>query len=137
MTSAKMFVTKSPALPSRCVVCYTQAKGNQDFIDFGESIDYYGAITICDLCIVNASKLVGFVPVAEVEKAQAELVPLSAEVINLRLKVQSLESLVASYVGDPTFSIDSLLESLADVPIEFALADGFDESSASATSNQS
>ncbi len=123
MTSDKMFVTKAPALPSKCAVCYTQAKGQQDFIDFGASIDYYGAILICELCIVNAAKLVGFVSEADSLKAESDSTVAKAETIALRLKVQTLESLVASYVTDPDFDLNTLFNNVSDLPLEFEFSE--------------
>lgn len=49
--AAKVQLTSTPPLPAQCSVCGVHAKGHNDFADFGVSIDYYGAILICEDCI--------------------------------------------------------------------------------------
>jgi len=113
--TGKMFVTKTPASPSKCVVCYTDAKGETDFIDFGTDLDYYGAILICQYCIVNAAELVGMVPVARVEAAELNEAVAKYDVADFKKKVKTLEHLINTYgfgtVPDDTAGDATLFDS--------------------------
>lgn len=129
MTSQKMFITNSPALPARCVVCYSDAKSNQSFIDFGMQLDFYGAILICDLCMVNAAELVGFIPVAKFLETQQENRKLASSLFTANAKVKILESFVASYLSDPEFSFDAMLSANPDLSLFEGLTDSDDAGS--------
>lgn len=137
MSSDKIFVTKTPAMPSHCAVCYTQAKGNQDFIDFGASLDFYGAILICDLCIVNAALLVGYIPVAKFELAENQANAAITAHLEASKKVRILESFIAAYTSDPEFSIDSLLNSNPELSLFGDVAGESNDSSAGSTEDES
>lgn len=65
------FLERPVAAPSKCVVC-----GGYDrpVVDFGVSIQWYGAIVICTDCVGEAGRVVGLVSVGDVsdEKQYAE-----------------------------------------------------------------
>jgi hypothetical protein len=110
MSSEKIQITTTPALPSQCAVCHTHAKGVTRFIDFGSDIDYYGAIVICELCVVNAAENLGtMVPVAKFEMAEGQATTAINSLLNANRKIQVLESLVSTYMSDPDFNLDSYL----------------------------
>lgn len=101
MSSEKIQVTTTPALPSLCAVCHTHAKGVTRFIDFGSDIDYYGAIVICELCIVNAAETLGtLVPVAKYDQAVVSGQGYFDRLVAEKEKVKALESLIAAYGFD-------------------------------------
>lgn len=66
---SKYVVVKHPPLPATCVGCHKSANGVTDFVDFNTNVDYYGAILMCEDCFLECGRLLGLVPVAEVEDA--------------------------------------------------------------------
>lgn len=60
MTSRVAKVTY-PALPSSCVICNKSANGEFEFVDWGVNVDYYGALTICQYCVINVLELFDYV----------------------------------------------------------------------------
>ena len=113
----KITLTTTPALPSKCVVCNNDAKSTVPHIDFGTSLDYYGAITICSYCIVNAAELVGMIPVAKFTMAEDQANAAIKSLSNANRRVRVLELLVAEYTSNPNFSIDSWIDSNPDVTL--------------------
>ena len=129
--SGKMFLTKTPALPSKCAVCYTDAKGIKDFIDFGSSLDYYGAILICSDCIVNAAELVDMVPVARDLERENRIQKMSERYVIALEKVAALEHIVRAYdIGSDSGSASGTDPSV-DVQIDFSESDESDGESSS------
>jgi hypothetical protein len=122
MSSEKIQITTTPALPSQCAVCHTHAKGVTRFIDFGSDIDFYGAIVICELCIVNAAEELGtLVPVAKWKLEESMRLLAYEEMASLREKVKALESLIASYGFDR--HISAVANSGSDDPLPLGEAD--------------
>lgn len=118
MSSEKIQITTTPALPSQCAVCHTHAKGVTRFIDFGSDIDFYGAIVICELCIVNAAESLGtLVPVAKFNLAASTRDDLRSALLDEKEKVKALESLIASYGFDRHTS--AVANSGSDDPLPF------------------
>lgn len=54
-------VTNSPALPAKCISCNNDhAILNVPFVDFGMSLDFFGALAICKWCVFEAAKLLEY-----------------------------------------------------------------------------
>lgn len=94
MTS-KITKTTEPALPSSCSVCSVAAKGYNAFYDFGVSIDWYGAILICEDCAQNLAELLDLTKITRLETAVAEGEALIAELIEQK---KALEHVVSAYL---------------------------------------
>jgi hypothetical protein len=57
---SRVALITEPALPAECVICKRSANGKVQFVDFNASLDYYGAIVICEDCIKETLRLMGF-----------------------------------------------------------------------------
>src|SRR5690606_24387393 len=97
-------------------VCHTPSKGTTKFIDFGADLDFYGAILICEFCVVNAAESLGtLVSVAKWQLEESMRLMAYKGMAELREKVSALEHLIAAYGFDrhldfdPDSSIDSPL----------------------------
>ena len=122
MNQEKIQITTTPALPSQCAVCHTHAKGVTRFIDFGSDIDFYGAIVICELCVVNAAESLGtMVPVAKYENEKNLKSSLHDAWMTEKEKVKALESIIAAYGFDR--HIDSSANSGSDLPLPLGETD--------------
>jgi hypothetical protein len=61
----KVQVTERPmAAPAKCVVC---GAVDRPVVDFGMSLDFYGAILFCVDCMGSIAYAIGYAPVAAVE----------------------------------------------------------------------
>jgi len=58
---AKYQLTKDPAQPQKCAGCGVNANGQNEFVDFNLSLDYYGAVIFCMSCAKEIAATVGFV----------------------------------------------------------------------------
>lgn len=93
MSTDRVALVTSPALPARCVICNFSANGRRRFLDFNVSIDYYGAILICEDCLLeNANLLDGPVAAAkrQVEEMQEKLEEVTNELDRYKFVVSSL-----------------------------------------------
>jgi uncharacterized protein YuzB (UPF0349 family) len=118
------FITTNPAAPSKCIVCNVSAKANLKYLDFGVSFDYYGAITICELCMENVFNLFDRAPVAKDSNGENEQA-LMAQLAYAEKKIEVLENVVATYCvsisgkSDPQFELDSELQHSSDDNSDF------------------
>lgn len=123
----KMFITTAPALPGKCVVCYTDAQGTRKFLDFGMSLDFYGAVLICEACVTNAAELFGFTPVLIDTDKELETEVLVGKLAETVQKVEALESVLRSYnFGSPANEF-ALPVADPDLPLEFTESKQSDE----------
>lgn len=48
-------------IPSKCMICGRGPDPDRKFIDFGQQIEFYGAIYYCDICMSEVAKAVGYI----------------------------------------------------------------------------
>lgn len=93
-----MFVITTPlALPGCCVVCNSQER--KQFVDLEFSMDFYGALIICELCVKSMATLLGQID-PNAEEQRLSTAQLELEVNALSVKLNALEGLadaMASY----------------------------------------
>ena len=98
MVNSKYKTTTTPALPARCIGCNNEAKGDKEFVDLTASIDYYGAIAICEDCVREiAMSCFGLVSMDNVVEMSEELVTANQFITVLTEKMKALERVVAVY----------------------------------------
>lgn len=95
--AGRIQMTLSPMLPATCAVCNRSANNEVRFIDFAKNLDYYGAIVICESCIVEAAELFDCAPVAlanhlaeEVESLREILQEVQENNVRLNTTLDSL-----------------------------------------------
>lgn len=71
--SDKVTLTKTPPLPSTCCICNFSADGTRNFVDFQMSLDFHGAIVICEACFPPVASLFGYIHESELSDIQAQL----------------------------------------------------------------
>lgn len=96
-TSGRFQLVDSPALPGKCAVCGYSASGENEpsdrrqYIDFGMDLDFYGAVVICTVCMIEVAEGLGYILperadeiITESERVKAENARLGAavEVVN-------------------------------------------------------
>lgn len=99
------------ALPVACIACGVSTK---PVVDFGVSIDYYGAVYICVDCVKEMAHMFGFVPRKEFENVVDEL-----EVVKANLK--DAENAVTDAVKDINERANLLhtdLHTIFNVPVQ-------------------
>lgn len=65
-----------PALPGKCAVCGYAGGGGGNFrrfVDWGISLDFYGAVIFCTFCIEHVANLLGYLSPEQGEKLELEL----------------------------------------------------------------
>jgi hypothetical protein len=59
-SSGRVVLVTEPALPATCVICTRSADGAIRFVDFNFSLDYYGAVVICEDCLKECLGLLDY-----------------------------------------------------------------------------
>lgn len=109
------YLERPVAPPAKCMVCMGY---NNPVVDFGMSIDRYGAVVICVPCITEAGRVVGLVSAGEVsaEKQYAE------RFIENYLNDNSLVAIPRDFFDTALDSVRGLSDALAGailhVPVE-------------------
>jgi hypothetical protein len=68
--SGRVKLVTEPALPATCAICVRSADGTIKFVDFNVSLDYYGAVVICEDCIKECMGLFDYIPKERLEIAK-------------------------------------------------------------------
>lgn len=88
------------ALPHKCAGCGypggTSETGiaARQFIDWGITLEYYGAVIFCENCIIEVASVLGFVPPEKIDAALDKITELLAQNQELRLANDSLRTTV-------------------------------------------
>lgn len=113
--SGRIHIVTEPALPATCVVCRRSANGAVKFIDFNFSLDYYGAVVLCEDCIKESLSLLDYTPninftnkVEELVAAQEELRQVKNERDKYKSVVDSLRivGVIGNFDGDESKDTD-------------------------------
>lgn len=73
------------ALPGKCTICgYGGGDGRRRFIDFGLSLDFFGAVNFCTDCMAEISRKIGFIPKEEFDMLRLENSELRSIIDDLR-----------------------------------------------------
>jgi len=92
----KFQIVTSTLLPHKCWACGSEADGTKEFIDFGVSIDYEGAIYICLNCSTEIAHTIGFITSFERDEALLELEKISSELSEAKDNVRAFTDLFVS-----------------------------------------
>lgn len=132
------------ALPGHCYFCGSGTKGS--YLDWGVSIEFYGALYTCNECTFSAAKLFGFLSPIEVNTLVDQNRELNERVITLEIQrsalAESVQSLAVANFGHnelmvvheqrngstDSFSNDNSSDLLDDVP---SVLDASEESESS------
>ena len=57
-------------IPGHCAVCGTP---NRPVVDFGMTLEFYGAVYLCEVCLTEAARTIGMVTAEEFAKVKAGL----------------------------------------------------------------
>lgn len=106
-------LTETPG-PHKCIACGMDATGKNEFVDFGVSLDYVGAILICRNCCEEIADVVGFVPSEAADEAAARIKELLDELEQAHNETRKLDNVIAEYYRDK-LAPDSLAD-LVDEP---------------------
>jgi len=139
--SDRITITKYPPLPSSCAICLFSADGQRGFLDFQMSLDYYGAVVICEECVAPVAQLFGYVPESELEEIGIDLAATKLDLERTRERhaelERTLDSLFAfrpSLIGNDSVADEKPVESATEDPGQPELpirASGEDDSATS------
>lgn len=88
-----MILTSSPqALPGSCYFC--GSSNRESFVDTQISIDFHGALYICDICTRGMGAMVGMLSAEDAEKIYRKLAELETETYNLKKERDGLKAAV-------------------------------------------
>lgn len=59
--------------PGVCFVCKSSGGDGRQFVDYGETIDFYGVVYVCTYCVAEVAKVLGFVTPAEVDVMKGQI----------------------------------------------------------------
>lgn len=80
------------ALPGCCWMC--RSSNREWYVDTQQSIDFYGAVYLCNECIIEMSRLAGMFTVEDVEEFQNRIAFFEDENYHLRVRVSGLEQAI-------------------------------------------
>ena len=81
-TTSRFQLTEVPLVsPGKCAVCGSATK---PVVDFGMTIQFYGAVLMCVECLSEASARIGMVPRSELEACEARLSQSFQDELNQR-----------------------------------------------------
>jgi hypothetical protein len=92
-----MEITFSPsALPGSCYFC---GSGNREFyIDTKLSVEFHGAMYICNICAEELARLVRFIPHDEYKEILAEKEQLEEHTYQLRVQLDGFQGAIDAFV---------------------------------------
>lgn len=97
MTMSKYSVTYAPPLPAKCAGCGADALGHNRFIDLTLSLDFYGAVLLCESCAKEMVGLIDFCPVAERDDALHDLQSAQEKIEELVEEIGTLNGVISSF----------------------------------------
>ena len=107
LPSSRFRLLDKPTInPGKCAVC---GGVETPVIDFGATVQFYGAVMICTTCLAEAARGIGMVPVSEVVDSQKA----ADQVVNEYLANHNLKVITNEQFG----SISSLYAGLHDIAI--------------------
>lgn len=71
--------------PGVCALCGDAGGDGRQFVDFGKSVEWYGVVYFCTVCVTEAAKLLGFGNVAS-EQNEIDRLRFEYEGLDLRQK---------------------------------------------------
>jgi len=114
--SAKYQIMEHPgALPGCCFMCRADATNREWFVDIGLQIEFHGAAYICNMCLYEMARTVGWITPQEADVMETSLketlednARLQTQVNDLRAVEESIANLVRSRGG----SLDPIIGGL-------------------------
>lgn len=94
--SDKITITQYPPLPSLCCICNFSSDGKRRFLDFQMSLDVYGAVTICEFCIIPVAHLFDFVSKDSLEVTKLYLEASNQTIVGLKKENEQLNTTLDS-----------------------------------------
>lgn len=110
------------ALPGCCFKCSAGMGSREFFIDFEFSMDFYGAVYICNECLTEMAHTAGFITPVEAEAFKKQIAELETDKFQLEVRLQGLERgldglRTAGYLADSTFNHSNQPDSLIDLGV--------------------
>lgn len=82
------------ALPGACFKCRCGSENRDWFIDLGFSMDDYGAVIICNECVIEMAYAAGMITSAHADQLNQKLSALTTENEELKIRNEGLEQAV-------------------------------------------
>lgn len=103
-----MRLTYSPeALPGSCFVCGSASR--ESYIDPNISIEFHGAIFLCNLCVAEAGRLLGFATPEDVKKIVNQNEELKTQSYKYKRQLDGLEMALNGFtLARGTGGVDSI-----------------------------
>jgi hypothetical protein len=96
MAQERFRITNAPeALPGSCFLCSTASR--EFFVDTGMQVEFHGAFYICNECLAEMARLVGFETPGNVMALRATKDSLEKKVFDLTRDIDALERVVDGY----------------------------------------
>ena len=97
--NSRFKITKAPsALPANCFLC-NGFSNRKYFIDTSFSIEFHGAVYICNECLTEMARMVGLVTPEDIEKIRKQNLELLETTRELREKNGVLENAIRVYTS--------------------------------------
>lgn len=94
-TSRVQILERPVALPGKCIIC-SSASNNEGrkFIDFGYSIDWWGAVYFCTVCFKEVAEDLGWIEDTRYKQILEENRELSDSIIKLDKRIENLNAVI-------------------------------------------
>lgn len=94
---AKFQFTVQPELPSKCSSCGCGSNGRKRFVDWNCSIDYHGAVVLCEDCALEVVSLFGYSHPKLVSRLEKRAAEIQEENLELKTQIEALKNVVAVF----------------------------------------
>lgn len=104
-TSRIQILERPVAAPGKCIVCNAvDNDGGRKFIDFGEQIDWYGAVYFCTFCINELATVCGWASSLSLENALRRIEELKETLGAANKNSRSLKDALRASLADAGYS---------------------------------
>lgn len=107
------------ALPGTCIMCPRSVR--PEFIDTGIQIEWFGAVILCNYCVVQMGQMFGMLTQEQVDELKLAIVERDNTIFELRKQLSGLENIrlglaLAGYVVPDNPSDESVPSGRSEAP---------------------
>lgn len=114
-TSRIQILDRPVAAPGKCIVCSAvDSDSGRKFVDFGEQIDWYGAVYFCTFCINELATVCSWASSVSLENALRRVEELKETLGAANKIIRSLKDALRASLADAGYSPPD--DTLRDVP---------------------
>lgn len=108
-SQSRVQIVNAPvAAPGVCILCGSASDENRKFIDFGKQLDWYGAVYLCTLCMLDVAEAIGYISKLHFDSLNLAHKKLQAEYAQLEAKYKTVKDALGALLDNPSDPIGSI-----------------------------